>query len=282
LQPVPAGTSGELFIGGAGLARGYLNNEELTHEKFIADPFSSDPNAKLYRTGDRVREFPDGTLEFLGRFDDQVKILGHRIEPGEIEAVLRQLPEVRQAAVVTKPGLRSEKQLVAYVVLMNAGSKSFEQLQRSLAERLPHFMVPNRIVQLESLPLNANGKVDRSALPWPVPLQVAPGAVSSGVPEFEQRLTALWSRILRCQVGRDDNFFDLGGTSLQLIEVHSELNKILGRELRLTDFFEHSTVRTLANHLTGEATNTENVLSSTADRAERQRAAFARRRRTME
>src|SRR5262249_4729626 len=147
LQPMPPGTPGELFIGGDGLAHGYLNNPELTREKFIPNPFSSDSSARLYRTGDRVRCRADGNFEFLGRFDNQLKILGHRIEPGEIEATLRQHPGVVQAVVLARAQPRGEKHLVAYVIVARPDDFSADTLKRYLANRLPHYMMPTWIVR---------------------------------------------------------------------------------------------------------------------------------------
>jgi amino acid adenylation domain-containing protein len=274
-QPVPTGTPGELFIGGDGLARGYLNNPELTREKFVADPLRRDPATRLYRTGDRVRLLADGNLEFLGRCDNQVKVLGHRIEPGEIEAVLGQHPGVRQAVVVARTQPRGDKQLVGYVVAAKPEDFCADELKRYLVGRLPPFMVPARMVRLDRLPLNANGKVDRSALP--APDQFLPPAAVTGSPgtDLEQRLTTLWSRILNRCVGLDENFFDMGGTSLQLLEVHAELTRMLGRSLCVTELFEHATIRSLAGRLAGTAT-ADAGLASTKDRAQRQKEAFAR------
>jgi amino acid adenylation domain-containing protein len=278
-QPVPVGTPGELYIGGEGLARGYLNNPELTQEKFFPDLFRSDPTARLYRTGDRVRCLADGNLEFLGRFDDQVKILGHRIEPGEIEATVRQHPCVRQAVVIARSHERGEQQLVAYVVSASRGRSSSEELKRYLAGRLPHYMVPTHVVAIDRLPLNHNGKVDRSDLPVPERLRLLNAQADSPITELERKLTALWGRILNCDVGLESNFFDLGGSSLQLIEVHAELPKLFGQTLPLTELFEHTTVRSLAGRLASNG-DIEPSFIEVQDRAQRQQEAFARQRRS--
>jgi aspartate racemase len=275
LRPVPVGMPGELYIGGDGLARGYLNNPELTQERFVPDPFGKDPAARLYRTGDRVRYLEDGNLDFLGRFDNQVKIRGHRIEPGEIEATLLQHPDVRQAVVTTWMQPHGEKQLVAYVVITSPDRSSAEELKRYLTGRLPHYMVPPTILLLDRLPLNLNGKVDRAALPMPDQAKKSKTVVGAAVGELEEKLMRLWSRILNCCVGLDDNFFDLGGTSLRLIELHLELSKLLGRELSIMKLFEHATVRSLAGWLSGNE-GFDPAFAEMQDRAKRQKEAFAR------
>jgi aspartate racemase len=277
LQQAPTGTPGELYIGGDGLARGYLNNPELTEEKFVRDPFSTDPAARLYKTGDRVRMLEDGNLDFLGRFDNQVKIRGHRIEPGEIEATLLQHPGVLQTVVTAPTQAHGEKHLVAYVVAANPGEFSSDSLKSYLAGRLPSYMVPAQIILLDRLPLNLNGKVDRSALPAldrPGPQEAA----DSSATELEDRLRALWGRVLHSSVGLDENFFDLGGTSLRMIELHKELTKLLGRELPITKLFEHATVRSLAAWLSGTR-DFDPAFRQVQDRAQRQREALARRKR---
>jgi amino acid adenylation domain-containing protein len=274
-QLVPAGAPGELYVGGEGVARGYLNQPELTRDRFVADPFATDPAARLYRTGDRVRELPDGCLEFLGRFDNQLKIMGHRIEPGEIEAVLSNHPEVRQAVVVARTPSHGEKQLVGYVVPVTPSAFSAEALKAYLATRLPAYMVPAQILALEHLPLTPNGKIDRGALPAaerPRPAATGPAT------ELEAQLVALWAHILHCDVGPEENFFDLGGTSLQLLEVHAELTKLLGRNLAVTELFDYSSVRALAKRLAGTS-NPDPALAGAQARADRQKDAFARQRR---
>jgi aspartate racemase len=275
-RPVPSGSTGELYIGGDGLARGYLNKPELTREKFVPDSFSSDPTARLYRTGDRVRACQDGVLEFLGRLDNQVKILGYRIEPGEIEALLRQHSAVTQAVVLAHVGPRREKRLVAYVVAPAAACASIDDLKDYLAARLPPYMVPAHIVRVNALPLTPNGKVDRSALPAPNPkAQELTGWIGPAA-ELETEIGVLWERVLHCRAGLDDNFFDLGGSSLQLMEIHAALKQELGCELGITDLFEYPTIRSLAGRVAGLTADRGPGMAQAQDRARQQKAAFAR------
>ncbi|WP_143328303.1 amino acid adenylation domain-containing protein, partial [Caballeronia pedi] len=204
MEPVPRGVAGELYLGGAGLARGYLGRAGLTAERFVADPFSDEPGARLYRTGDLVRWRADGVLDYLGRLDHQVKLRGFRIELGEIEARLAQLDDVREAVVIAREG-----RLIAYV----SGDASFDaqRAKAQLAQTLPDYMVPWRIVTLDTLPLNANGKVDRKALPAPsVQADEAQWEAPQGA--LETQLATIWSELLGVErIGRNDNFFELGG-----------------------------------------------------------------------
>ncbi len=269
MRPVDPGTPGELYAGGDGVARGYLNRPELTEERFISDPFAHDTRARIYKTGDLARQRPDGAMEFLGRYDDQIKWNGFRIEPGEIETVLGDHPAVRQAVVVVRKdeGV-AERRLVAYVV-----PEAPADLREYLASRLPAYMIPLAFVALAALPLTANGKVDRSALPSPA-ASIAASPAPSG--RLERGIAGVWEKVLGASyVGMDDNFFDLGGDSLQLIEAHSELNRALGIDLSITDLFEYSTVGALAAHI-GTKRASKPVFSAAQDRANKQREAQAR------
>ena len=247
LKPVPVGSTGELCIGGDGLARGYWQRDELTAEKFVADPFSREPGARLYKTGDLARWREDGLIEFLGRADNQIKLRGFRIEPGEIENALKQQPGVRDSAVVVRDGKHGDKQLVAYV----AGSKSPDELLVTLRKSLPDYMIPAAIVPLPALPRTANGKLDREALP-------APGFVTpSGSDHFvapktplEEKLAKIWASVLRIErVGRDDNFFNLGGHSLAGLRVVNQLSDALGENLSPAIFLQAPTIAKMAELL---------------------------------
>ncbi|MEG4918277.1 amino acid adenylation domain-containing protein [Microcoleus sp. B7-D4] len=247
-KPVPIGVPGELYTGGDGLARGYLNRTELTAQKFIPNPFSDAPAARLYKTGDLARYLPDGNIEFLGRIDNQVKIRGFRIELGEIETVLRQNRAVQDAVVIDQEYDPGDKRLVAYVVPSQEQVLSTSELRRYLKEKLPDHMIPSAFVQLEALPLTPNGKVDRRALP--VPDGTRSDLEETFVPHltpFEELLAGIWSEVLRLEgVSIHDNFFELGGHSLLATQVISRVRKAFGVELPLHTLFEEPTLAGLA------------------------------------
>jgi len=248
-QVVPVGVPGELCLGGVGLARGYLNRPDLTADKFVERTVMG-RRERLYRTGDLARRLGDGTLEFLGRIDHQVKLRGFRVELGEIEAVLRTHPALADAAVIVREDRPGEPRLVAYTVTA-AGVEAPDSgvLRAFAAARLPAFMLPAAWVRLEALPRNPSGKVDRRALPAPT---AAPRTDSPMAPQnaLERRLTALWQELLQIeQVGRDDSFFELGGHSLLLVKLKNRLDDWGVPALGLVDLFRHPTVATLARHL---------------------------------
>ena len=248
MQPVPIGVVGEICIGGSGVARGYLNQPKLTQEKFIADPFSIDPGARLYKTGDLARYLPDGNIEFLGRIDNQVKIRGFRIELGEIESVLGQHSGVRQSAVIVREDTVDERLLVAYVVAIDDPAPSINDLRSFLKAKLPEYMIPSAFVFLESLPLTTNGKVDRKALP--VPDQTRPeldAIFMSPRTPMEEMLAEIWAEVLKVEgIGIHDNFFDLGGHSLLATQVVSRMRRAVQVEIPLRALFESPTVVGLA------------------------------------
>jgi amino acid adenylation domain-containing protein len=244
-QPVPVGIPGELYIGGEGVARGYLNLPEKTADRFIADPFSGQPGAKLYRTGDRVRYRADGNLEFVGRIDFQVKIRGFRIELGEIETALETHPAVAQAVVIARENATGPQTLVAYVVFTDPQRADYEELQAFLGETLPAYMVPHDWVVMTALPLTPNGKVDRRALPAPTSTRAA--AVVPPNTDLEARLVKIWQQILeRSPIGITDNFFELGGHSLLVARLFDALERQFQRPLSLTIILEAPTIQQLA------------------------------------
>jgi len=247
-NPAPIGIPGEIYIGGAGLARGYLNRPELTAEKFIANPFSTERGARLYRTGDSARYLPDGNIEFLGRLDNQVKIRGFRIELGEIEAVLGQHSSLREAVVLVREDNPGEKQLVAYTVAAAGFMPSVNELRGFLQQKLPEYMVPSAFVMLDSLPFTPNGKVDRKALP--APDQTRPELEETFVAPrtpIEQTLVAIWGKVLKLEkVGIHDNFFELGGHSLLATQVMSRIRSAFSIDLPLRRMFESPTVAEIA------------------------------------
>ncbi|MBW4594951.1 MAG: amino acid adenylation domain-containing protein [Brasilonema angustatum HA4187-MV1] len=248
LQPVPVGVLGELHIGGAGLALGYLNRSELTQEKFIPNPFSADPDSRLYKTGDLARYLPDGNIEYLGRIDNQVKIRGLRIELGEIEAVLSQYPDVQASCVIAREETPGEKRLVAYVVVPHPQvTPTITELRQFLKGKLPEYMVPNTFVILESLPLTPNGKVDRRALPAPEFDSTLQETFVAPRTPTEEMLAQIWAQVLKVeQVGIHDNFFELGGHSLLATQVISRSQEAFGTSLPLRYIFESPTIAQLS------------------------------------
>jgi amino acid adenylation domain-containing protein/FkbH-like protein len=241
---VPVGVVGELYIGGDGVARGYLNRKELTEEKFIADPFSKETGARLYRTGDLARYLADGEIEYVGRVDEQVKLRGYRIEPGEIEASLCEHPCVRECAVILREDA-GDRRLVAYVV---AGDEAHaDELRRYAKAQLPDYMVPSAFVMLESLPLTTNGKLDRKALPAPEQGGTAADSYVAPRTPVEEVLAGVWAEVLRVErVGADDNFFDLGGHSLLATQLLSRIREAFAVEVSLKSLFESPTVAGVA------------------------------------
>lgn len=251
MEPLPVGAPGELWLGGTGLARGYLQQPRLTAERFVPDPRGDGPGARAYRTGDLGRWLPDGEIEFLGREDHQVKLGGFRIELQEIEAAAGALPGVSEVAALVRDDAAVGPRLVLYVAGRREAAPSSAELRALLAERLPEYMVPSHVVVLESMPLNPNGKVDRAALPAP-----ATGRRDSDrrtVPprdEIERTLAGVWREMLGIEeIGVHDNFFHLGGTSLLLIQTHRRQRTALGADLTLAEFFRNPTIAALAEAL---------------------------------
>jgi len=288
LQPVPIGVAGELYIGGAGLARGYLGRPDLTAEQFIPHPFSKESGARLYKTGDLARWRRDGNVEFLGRADDQVKLHGFRIELGEIEAVLTQHSVVQTAVVVVR-SLAGQKQLVAYVVpesaaaIPNAPEASFvTQLQQDLRQQLPDYLVPSAVVLLPGLPLTPNGKIDRRALPEPAVAMSAAEPEARPQTGSERLIAQIWQTLLQVpRVGLQDNFFDLGGHSLLMAQVQFQLQEQLQQEVSVVELFQYPTVQALAQYLNSKTplmATTQPAFQSARDRAQRQKSALNRQR----
>ncbi len=246
-QPVLVGVGGELHIGGVCLAQGYLNRPELTQERFISNPFSTDGHSRLYKTGDLARYLPDGNIEYLGRIDNQVKVRGFRIELGEVEAVLSQHGDVEGCCIIAHEDTPGDKRLVAYVVAHHNSTPTISELRQFLKAKLPDYMVPNAFVMLESMPLTPSGKVDRRALP-------APDLHSSNSDKYvaprnqvELELTQIWSRILKVdKVGVKDNFFDLGGHSLLTPYLMAQIKKQFGKDIAIASLYQNPTIEQLA------------------------------------
>ncbi|MBU2513235.1 amino acid adenylation domain-containing protein [bacterium] len=252
---VPMGVTGELCIGGDGLSRGYLNLPELTERKFVCNPFTSDPNGKLYRTGDLVRFLDDGIIEFLGRIDDQVKIRGFRIELGEIEVSLQRLDHIKDAAVVVQTGESGNKQLIAYYLEENNSNVSVDSIKQGLRKILPNYMIPSAFVKMESFPITHNGKLDRKRLPCP-DIQKTQNTERwvEAESSVELILREIWCSVLQLsRIGVEDNFFDLGGNSILLLQVHSKLPGNIKQKVKIVDLFEYPTIHSLAKFVYSES-----------------------------
>ncbi|WP_216595498.1 polyketide synthase [Myxosarcina sp. GI1] len=247
LQPLPFGEAGELYIGGDGLALGYLNRPELTAERFISHPFSEEPEAKVYKTGDKVRYLKDGNIEFVGRLDNQVKLRGYRIELGEIETTLIQNDVVREAIVICREDNPGNKYLAAYITIAGKSVPNIDKLKEYLYAKLPEYMVPTAIMVIEKIPLTANGKVDRKALPIP---QQKSKQIVAATTDTEQKLAQIWREVLELQqVNIEDNFFDLGGTSLLGLQLIARIQKSFGVELRAVKLYQYPSIQKLAAYL---------------------------------
>ncbi|MEM8510683.1 MAG: amino acid adenylation domain-containing protein, partial [Bacteroidota bacterium] len=246
MNVVPIGVIGELVLGGTGVARGYLNNKELTNEKFIDSPFKEAD--RLYKTGDLAKWLPDGNIEFVGRKDDQVKIRGYRIELGEIENTLSLVQGVRQCCILAKSDNRGDKRLIGYVVL--EGELDKEALQQQLQQSLPEYMVPRLWVQLDEMPLTANGKLDRKALPKLDPSALSTKTYVAPRTETEEKLVAIWKELLGLEkIGIYDNFFELGGHSLLAVQLISRIRKEMDIEIAIQDVFELNCIEQLGNYI---------------------------------
>jgi thioesterase domain-containing protein len=248
-QPQPVGVSGELYLSGAGLARGYHNQPALTAERFVPHPFSAEPGARLYRTGDLARYLPNGEIEFLGRVDEQVKLRGFRIELGEIETVLQQHAAVREAVVIVREDVTKQKELVGYVVAQEGVTITSSELRQYLRERLPDYMVPSWLVWLAELPLTPNGKIARRALPAPHKQAVSENQVPPRN-TIELKLVQCWEQLFGFgPISVKDNFFDLGGHSLLAVPMVTMAEKSLGRKVPLALLFQGPTIERMARAL---------------------------------
>ena len=270
LEPCPPGVPGDNYIGGGCPALGYAGQPALTAERFLPDPFSPVPGGRMYATGDRVRFYPDGVMELLGRIDFQVKIRGYRIELGEIEAALLRHPGVRDAVALAREDAGGQKRLVAYVVPSVSPVPAAAELREALQRTLPEYMVPWSFVMLDRLPVTANGKLDRQALP-------APGEAAAGAAyvaprnELERTIAAVWREVLEVErVGVHDNFFESGGSSLLIVKLHGRLKEALGTDIPILELFRHTTIDALARELAA-APPAETVAPAEAPQAEQAR-----------
>ncbi|HET8797069.1 MAG TPA: amino acid adenylation domain-containing protein, partial [Thermoanaerobaculia bacterium] len=246
-EPVPIGVRGEIYIGGTGVARGYLDRPELTAARFLRDPFSASADARMYRTGDVGRWLPDGTLEYLGRNDFQVKIRGFRVELGEIEAKLNACAGVREAVVVAREDTPGDKRLVAYFVTDEPEALQPAELRAMLMPQLPEYMIPSAFVRLDAMPLSPNGKLDRRALPAPDASALSTREYEAPQGDIERKLAAIWQELLHLdRIGRQDDFFALGGHSLLAVQLMSRIRTTLGVDVALRDLFVQPTLQGLA------------------------------------
>jgi amino acid adenylation domain-containing protein len=247
MQPVPVGVTGELFVGGDGLARGYLNHPELTAEKFIPNPFTDETGARMYKTGDLVRLRSDGNLEFVGRMDNQVKIRGFRVEPSEIESILKGHQDIRDVVIVSRRDVTGNNSLVAYVVPMHKEYSEEEGLRKFLKRKAPSFMVPSLFVIIDHIPLTPNGKIDYQSLPEPLQRKEEESCLSFAQSKLEQDLVRIWENLLHVRpIGRRDNFFNLGGHSLMIVQIFRHIEKEFGIKINPSVIFQASTIEQLA------------------------------------
>lgn len=277
LQPVPMNVAGELYVGGEGVARGYWNRPNLTAERFVPDPFSGASGSRLYRTGDLVCRLEDGSLKFLGRADDQVKVRGYRIELGEIVSGLREVAGVRDALVMVKGNDKEEPRLIAYAVREAGASLRIAELRQHLRKQLPDYMVPSGFVILDQIPLTVSGKVNRQALP-DVDHEHSDSAANYVGPrsETENVITQIWQQVLDVKkLGIHDNFFDLGGHSLLMVQVYNKLREAFHKDVPMVELFRNPTIATLSRYFSGDAAPVLS-LKKTQERASRRVAASSR------
>jgi acyl-coenzyme A synthetase/AMP-(fatty) acid ligase/acyl carrier protein len=280
-RPVPLGAMGELCIGGEKLARGYFGRPELTAQRFIPNPWSEIGGERLYRTGDLAKYRADGTLDYAGRIDHQVKVRGFRIELGEVEAALRAHDGVKDVVVTATEGIGERKRLIGYVVEKRPGSAGANDLRRYLKPKLPEFMIPSAYVVLDRMPLNRNGKVDRRALPAPAPeaRHLTP-ATSYVAPrsELERSIAAIWQELLGVEeIALDENFFELGGNSLLMVQLRLKLRKVLNRDVPIMELFRNPTVASLAGSAS-RADESAEMLQDSSARGELRKDALKKRR----
>lgn len=286
LHPTPLGVPGQLFIGGTGVARGYLKRPDLTAEKFISDPFLDDPKARIYNTGDLARYLRDGRVECLGRADYQVKIRGYRLELGDIESQLNQLKEVNNAVVIVREdqGVKSDKRLVAYIIpeskdktLFKETEKQktfFNEIKASLKKELPEYMIPAAFVLMQSFPLTPNRKIDRKGLPKPESIeQQITGKVAGYSNETEKQILEVWQEVIgTSSIGVDENFFDSGGNSLLAVQVFKRLNELFPNKIKLVDIFSYPTIQILAHYIAPDHV----AITSHVDKAKERLSRFKR------
>ncbi|MCW3112752.1 MAG: amino acid adenylation protein, partial [Segetibacter sp.] len=257
MKPVPTGVAGELYIGGDGVALGYINNPELTSIKFLKNRFSSEENSRLYRTGDLVKWLHDGNIEYLGRTDNQVKVRGYRIELNEIENVLQESGLVKQAVVLVKEDANGNTRLIGYVVAEELDKQSIINF---LSGKLPRYMIPDAWIKADSIPLNSNGKIDKTSLADSYTVELISNEYVAPSSETENKLAEIWQNILKVRkVGVHDEFFELGGSSLLAVRLVSAIRKEFKIDLAIRDVFEYTSVGALAKYIEIKLNNYEEV-----------------------
>lgn len=275
LRPAPVGVTGDLYIGGVQLARGYLNRDELTGERFIPDPFDARPGARLYKTGDLARWLPNGAIEFLGRSDNQIKFHGLRIELGEIEAAIEQYPAVAQAVVVTH-SVENTMRLIAYYTRKEGSACNASAIRDFLKDRLSLSVIPSHFIEILSFPVTANGKIDRKALPAPSFHDARAEEVSDSLSDLERKILMVWKEFLKIdKAGLQDNFFDIGGHSLLMTLINNRLRRDLGIKLSMVEMFQYPTIASLAAYL-GKNSKADASLGDIEERGQKQKNAFQR------
>jgi acyl carrier protein len=263
-QLMPIGVPGELCIGGEGVTVGYYNRPELTAEKYIDNPFTKETNNKIYRTGDLAFFTEDGTIEFLGRLDHQVKIRGHRIELGEIEATLSEHQGIREAVVIAREDSEGDVRLVAYIIWQNGSSVLASDVKDYLKVKLPDYMIPSHYLTIDKFPLTPNGKIDRKAFPdySEYISELTPKDRILPANELEEKIASVWRDLLKMpKVGINDNFFDIGGHSLLAVQLHSRLKEVLDPELTLIDIFTYPTIHSIEAFVNKKANSKNEILN---------------------
>jgi hypothetical protein len=273
MEPAPIGVRGELYVGGASLARGYHADPALTAERFVPDPFAATPGTRMYRTGDVVRFRRDGTIDFLGRSDRQVKVRGSRVELGDIEAACLRVAGIAEACVVARPAGAGESRLTAYLVARPDAAPDEAAIRAGLRASLPEHMAPATITFVPELPRTPSGKIDVRALPDRVETRRPDGAPPST--DAERKVAGIWREMLELdRVGLHDNFFEVGGHSLRLVQLQQKLQDAFAREVKIVDLFRHPTVQAMAHHLAGAPAAA--ALDAAQQRGARQRAVLQR------
>jgi len=269
MNPVPVGITGELYIGGEILAKGYLNKPEVTGEKFVPDPFADTPGAKMFKTGDLARYLSSGEIEFRGRMDSQVKVRGYRVELGEIEHSLNRHPEIQHAIAIVREDEENDVRVVAYLLYRDKKGPGNSELRDYLKQKLPDYMIPSSFVKLDSIPLLPNNKINIKALPKPEFKKNLDADLERIYSDnYEKILARIWEEVLGTEkFGPSDNFFDVGGHSLLIVKLRSQIKDRMGIEVSNIELFQYANIRSLARHLAAKEQSASRVVSDMARRS---------------